>query len=77
MHQSNARSLPAPLVQPPFDFAAGVYQIGDDQARSWIVAGMPFGGSKPRDVLSRIEHVSLATDQSFQEIFIQQTRFPD
>jgi hypothetical protein len=47
MHQSNARSLPAPLVHRPFDFAAGVYEFGDDQARSWIFAGTQFGGSKP------------------------------
>jgi hypothetical protein len=26
---------------------SGVYQIGDDQARSWIVAGTPSGGSIP------------------------------
>jgi uncharacterized 2Fe-2S/4Fe-4S cluster protein (DUF4445 family) len=29
-----------------------------------------------REVLRRIEHLSLAADPSFQEIFIQQTRFP-
>jgi uncharacterized 2Fe-2S/4Fe-4S cluster protein (DUF4445 family) len=29
-----------------------------------------------RDVLRRIEHLSLAVDPSFQEIFVQQTRFP-
>jgi uncharacterized 2Fe-2S/4Fe-4S cluster protein (DUF4445 family) len=28
------------------------------------------------DVLRRIEHLSLATDPSFQEIFIEETRFP-
>jgi uncharacterized 2Fe-2S/4Fe-4S cluster protein (DUF4445 family) len=29
-----------------------------------------------RDVLRRIEHLSLAADPSFQETFVQQTRFP-
>jgi hypothetical protein len=27
--------------------ASGVYQIGKDQARSWMVAGTPSGGSIP------------------------------
>ena len=27
--------------------ASGVYQIGDDQARSWIVAGIPSGIGSP------------------------------
>ncbi len=28
-------------------FAAGVYQIGDDQARSWSVNGIPSGIGSP------------------------------
>ena len=26
----------------------GLYQIGEDHARSWIVAGNPFGGAMPK-----------------------------
>jgi hypothetical protein len=31
---------------PTFTYSGGVYQIGDDQARSWIVAGSFFGNGK-------------------------------
>jgi len=30
-----------------------------------------------RDLLARVEHVSLASDPSFQEIFVREVRFPD
>lgn len=36
-------------VSTPFKlsyFAAGVYQIGDDQARSWMIAGTSWGSGR-------------------------------
>ena len=34
--------------------ASGVYQIGDDQARSWIVVGMPSGIGRPLFTESKV-----------------------